>query len=143
MTEIPGKQNEDISISVCILCRGRAKLFLEIKRGKYYQCGECSAVFLAPECYVSEEDEKRRYQEHNNNVEDPGYQKFVEPIVLKIQEKFRRGRQGLDFGAGTGPVAAKLLRDRGYVIELYDPYFYDNPAALEKTYDFIVCCEVI
>ncbi len=100
-------------------------------------------MFMDPACYVSRENEKKRYEEHNNNVEDPGYQKFVGPIVSKVRENFGKGRKGLDFGSGTGPVIARLLREKGYDIELYDPFFCDNPGALEKKYDFIVCCEVI
>jgi SAM-dependent methyltransferase len=127
----------------CILCHGPAKPFFEAPPKKYYQCGQCSAIFLDPVCYVSKEDERLRYQEHNNDVEDPGYQKFVAPIVSAVQETFGPECKGLDFGAGTGPVAAKLLRDLGYTIELYDPFFWNDPSVLEKKYDFIICCEVM
>ncbi len=127
----------------CPLCGKGAELIFEMKDKTYYRCGQCGGVFLDQACFVSKEAEKRRYEEHNNNVDDPGYQKFVEPIVSRIQEKFGKEHQGLDFGAGTGPVVAKLLREKGYSIELYDPYFCDNPKVLEKEYDFIVCCEVV
>ncbi len=52
-------------------------------------------------CWVCREDEKKRYQEHNNDVDDFRYQQFVEPIVLKVQEKFRLKHKDLDYGAGT------------------------------------------
>lgn len=128
---------------LCPLCGGSAGLFFEMPQKIYYQCKQCSGVFLEKGCFVSEEAEKRRYEEHNNNIDDPGYQRFVEPIVSRIQEKFTREHQGLDYGAGTGPVASMLLRKKGYSIELYDPYFWNNPEALIKKYDFIICCEVI
>lgn len=51
--------------------------------------------------------------------------------------------KGLDFGAGTGPVITKLLHDIGFHLELYDPFFWNNPQVLNATYDFIACCEVI
>jgi SAM-dependent methyltransferase len=138
------KRNGAVNLSLkCPLCDGNAELFFEMPGKEYYQCGQCSGLFLGRACYVSKEDEKRRYEKHNNNIEDPRYQKFVEPIVSKIQETFGREHQGLDFGAGTGPVIAKLLREKGYSVELYDPYFCDDPKTLEKEYDFIVCCEVI
>jgi len=127
----------------CPLCHGAAELFCAPAEKTYYRCGQCTGVFLDPACYVSREAEKRRYEEHNNNVEDPRYQKFVAPIVSLVVERFGAGHAGLDFGAGTGPVIAKLLREKGYDIALYDPFFWDDPVALEKTYDFIVCCEVI
>lgn len=93
--------------------------------------------------HLSKENEKRRYEEHNNDVDDPKYQKFVAPIVQQVEKKFQKISTGLDFGAGTGPVITKLLREKGFRIELYDPFFWDNPKVLTHNYDFIVCCEVI
>ena len=127
----------------CILCQSYGELFFEMPPKRYYQCGHCSAIFLAPECCISKEEEKSRYQEHNNDVEDPRYQKFVEPIVLEIEQRFSRKHKGLDFGAGTGPVIAKLLREKRYSVELYDPFFCNSPEKLQNKYDFIICCEVI
>jgi hypothetical protein len=127
----------------CCLCDNRAELFFKTPDKEYYRCGRCSAIFLAPEYHVSREDEKIRYEQHNNDVEDPRYHKFVEPIVGSILKGFNTHHCGLDFGAGTGPVIAKILREKGYPVELYDPFFWDNPELLERKYDFIVCCEVI
>ena len=36
---------------------------------------------LDPLDYVSQEEEKERYKNHNNDVNGPRYQKFVSPIV--------------------------------------------------------------
>ena len=36
---------------------------------------------LDPLDYLSQEEEKERYKNHNNDVNDPRYQKFVSPIV--------------------------------------------------------------
>jgi SAM-dependent methyltransferase len=128
---------------ICRLCFAKAEEFFNISGKRYHRCRQCLAVFLAPGCQLSKNDEKRRYQEHNNNVEDPGYQKFVEPIVSKVQKNFTKKQRGLDFGAGTGPVITKLLSDKGYHLKLYDPYFWNYPDNLKEKYDFIVCCEVI
>lgn len=127
----------------CPLCSGAAELFFKMPGKIYYQCGQCLGIFLDQACYICREAEKRRYQEHNNDINDSRYQKFVEPVVLKVQERFGPEHIGLDYGAGTGPVAAKLLRDKGYSVELYDPYFWNNPKVFQKKYDFIICCEVI
>jgi SAM-dependent methyltransferase len=127
----------------CKLCHATAPFFREIYNRKYYRCLRCYAVFLAPEYYISKEDERKRYEEHNNDVEDFRYQKFVEPVVSAIEKMFGKESRGLDFGSGTGPVAAKLLRDKGYGVELYDPFFCDDRSKLDDEYDFIVCCEVV
>ncbi|MBF0253274.1 MAG: class I SAM-dependent methyltransferase, partial [Candidatus Omnitrophica bacterium] len=87
--------------------------------------------------------EKKRYEKHNNDVNDPGYRKFVEPIVLEILNRYTPMHKGLDYGCGPGPVVAEMLKNKGYSVELYDPYFCDNREALKKKYDFIICCEVI
>jgi ubiquinone/menaquinone biosynthesis C-methylase UbiE len=87
--------------------------------------------------------EKRRYLEHNNNVNDPGYQQFVAPIVNEVIKNHSPGEKGLDYGSGTGPVISKLLKDQDHNIITYDPIFEKKLGILDKTYDYIVCCEVI
>ena len=109
----------------------------------FYACGGCYAIFRSPEDYLSKEEEKKRYELHENDIDDPGYQRFVEPIVHSVLKDFKPGHLGLDFGAGTGPVILKILSEKAYSINLYDPFFHPHPEYLEQTYDFIVCCEVI
>jgi len=89
------------------------------------------------------EEEKRRYEEHNNDVNDPKYQAFVSPITSGIFQEMTAEHSGLDFGSGTGPVVSKVLKDRGYNIREYDPFFASDPHSLKIRYDYIVCCEVI
>ena len=56
---------------------------------------------------------------------------------------FTKDHKGLDFGAGTGPVISKILKDNSFNIKLYDPFFHNYPNLLEKQYDYIAACEVI
>jgi hypothetical protein len=35
-----------------------------------------------------------------------------------------------------------MLREAGHDMTLYDPFFHNDPAAFEQTYDFITCTEV-
>ena len=109
---------------------------------RYAHCPECDLRFMLAEHHTTLEDERRRYLVHNNDVEDPRYQEFVQPLVDCVQRRSPRGACGLDFGAGTGPVLTKLLREAGYIIECYDPHFWPDLAPLQQTYDFIVACEV-
>lgn len=87
--------------------------------------------------------EKLRYETHNNDVNDAGYQNFVSPITMAILENFTQDDSGLDFGAGTGPVITKVLKDNNFGIKAYDPFFHNNPKLLDKKYDYIACCEVM
>ncbi len=98
---------------------------------------------MDPVHYLSAEAEKNRYLEHNNNPADSGYRQFVSPIVDKVKSCFNPGHKGLDFGAGTGQVVAKMLQENGYSVAIYDPFFCDCPERLALKYDYVICCEVI
>ncbi len=98
---------------------------------------------LDPLNYLSSEEEEARYRIHNNDIDDPSYQKFVAPIVKAVKDNYNINNLGLDYGAGPGPVATSLLEKEGYVLSLYDPYFHRYPQNLLKNYDYIICSEVI
>lgn len=127
----------------CSLCSSKTNLFYTEKDKSYFQCTNCECICLNTRNFPSNTEEKERYLEHNNNVEDKGYQKFVQPIVTSVLKNFNKQHVGLDFGSGSGPVISKLLLDKNYNITLYDPFFANNQNALTKKYDYIVCCEVI
>lgn len=98
---------------------------------------------MDPACYVSREDEIYRYETHDNDVEDPRYQNFVSPLVEEVEKDYEPGSTGLDYGSGTGPVAAKLLREAGYNVVTFDPFFEPKPDAFQHSYDFIISSEVV
>ena len=125
---------------LCPLCQNEGADFF---RKVYYKCSECGALFRPQRLLLSPEKEKARYETHNNDVNDIRYQQFVSPIVNAILKDCTQQQRGLDFGAGTGPVVSKLLRDQNYQISLYDPFFHNHPELLQQKYDYIVCCEVI
>ena len=129
----------------CHLCSTVTQLYhTHTGRNKqhYYRCPDCHSVAMHPQDYLTPEEEKVRYLTHNNDVNDPRYQKFVHPVIRAITTQTQVHYQGLDYGAGTGPVITKLLREKGYSMTTFDPMFIPNPEALTTTYDFIVCCEV-
>ncbi len=129
----------------CPLCHEeKSSIKLTKENGQVYQeCDHCRLIFLNEKQRLSPEEEKAHYQTHNNDISDVRYQKFVSPIVDYISDHVEKGKLGLDYGAGTGPVISALLMDRGYEMKLYDPYFWDEHASLTFRYDFIVACEVI
>lgn len=129
----------------CILCDNPSTFLSENIHHKrtYFQCTVCDCAFLNPEVYLSPEEEKERYLTHNNDVEDVRYQNFVSPIVNAVLSRFSTDDIGLDFGSGTGPVISKMLKDKGYTILPYDPFFTPNDEPLKQQYNYIVSCEVI
>lgn len=129
----------------CLLCNNsQISIFYKDALNQFYHCERCDGLSRNPDTFLNPTDEKARYLTHNNDVEDKGYQKFVEPLVKHVLRNFSpEDSIGLDYGAGTGPVISKLLVDKGYKINLYDPFFHPNTSVLNRTYDYIVCCEVI
>ncbi len=127
----------------CPLCNGNGKVFYQSKKRLYHQCTICFGIYVDKSLIPDSETEKQRYQKHNNDIENQGYQKFVSPITSAILQNFTPKDVGLDFGAGTGPVIAKILVDHNYSIKLYDPFFHNFPELLKKHYNYIACCEVI
>jgi uncharacterized C2H2 Zn-finger protein len=127
----------------CGLCAYPVESVIMVDQKSYHLCPRCGAVFLDAQCYLEPAEEKKRYEQHRNDVNDPRYQQFVRPVVDNVQDLFGPGHRGLDFGAGPGPVIYKLLKDQGYAVRLYDPFFWNDQSALEEDYDYIVCCEVI
>ncbi|MGQ1909616.1 class I SAM-dependent methyltransferase [Marinifilum sp. RC60d5] len=128
---------------LCPLCSGLGEPFHKNPRQLFYQCKNCSAIFADKNLLPDAKKEYAHYAKHENNVEDKGYQQFVSPITQAILKEFTRKHQGLDFGAGTGPVISKILNDNKFSIKQYDPYFHNYPELLNENYDYIACCEVM
>jgi len=109
----------------------------------FYHCSNCAGYFRPSELLPSREEERERYESHNNDVNDIRYRKFVEPITSSILQDYTPNCQGLDFGAGTGPVIKTVLKENSFDVALYDPLFHNYPDVLDEQYDYIACCEVI
>ncbi|MFV8226542.1 class I SAM-dependent methyltransferase [Christiangramia aquimixticola] len=127
----------------CSLCNCTTQEFDLIEDRSYLQCSGCKAILLSPSNFLSPQAEKFRYSLHNNDISDPGYREFVAPIVMQVLKDQKTSASGLDFGCGTGPVISAILEELGYKMHLYDPYFRPDAKALQRKYDFIVCCEVM
>jgi 2-polyprenyl-3-methyl-5-hydroxy-6-metoxy-1,4-benzoquinol methylase len=128
----------------CPLCNSKTTRLKEtINNTPYFYCKTCAGVFMHPDFIASPKKEKERYLKHHNEVTDEGYKSFVAPIINTILTSFSIETKGLDFGAGTGPVISTVLKEKGYNINLYDPFFHGDVNVLNETYDYIFCCEVI
>lgn len=127
----------------CSLCNCTTREFDTIKERKYVQCTNCKAILLSPENYLTPQEEKFRYNLHQNDVNDPGYIEFVSPVVEKIKADQNTEARGLDYGCGPGPVITSQLEKSGFKIKLYDPFYYPKTAVLNEKFDFLICCEVM
>ncbi|NHB70407.1 class I SAM-dependent methyltransferase [Perlabentimonas gracilis] len=123
----------------CTLCDSQLKKMAD---EYYFICETCGAYVMDKKYYLGSSEEKNRYKEHNNDVNDTGYQNFTSPITDSILKNHTKEQLGLDYGCGTGPVISKQLEAKGYKVKLYDPYFYPNQGNLNHQFDYIFSCEV-
>ena len=128
---------------LCRLCGNEMVFFTNTRNKNYYRCHQCDSIQLEESQILNPIKEKIRYDSHNNDVLDLGYQKFVSPITNYVLTHFKKDAEGLDFGAGPGPVISKLLSEKGYSIIQYDPHYHPNHEVLDHQYDYIIACEVI
>ncbi|KAA3601488.1 MAG: class I SAM-dependent methyltransferase [Calditrichaeota bacterium] len=125
---------------ICTLCGSALKNKID---ENYFDCEVCKAIVLDKKIYLTAEEEKARYETHNNDVNDVGYQNFTFPITNFVFENFLPSHKGLDFGSGTGPVISSMLMKKNYDIVQYDPFFAPNHHIFKNKFDYIVCCEVV
>jgi len=124
---------------ICSLCDSVLK---HKKDSYYYDCDVCKAIVKDNRYYLTADEEKARYETHNNDVNDVRYQNFTLPITNCVIENFLPKHKGLDFGSGTGPVISSMLLKKGYDIIQYDPFFAPDQNVLNTMFDYIVSCEV-
>ena len=129
---------------ICIVCKNKkAAVFKNIKQKRYWKCVYCEAIFLDKEFYLSSNDEYKHYLTHNNDVNDPRYKKFLSNLMLPLIERMKLNSKGLDYGCGPGPALSLMLREKGYQMFNYDPFFHPKKSNLLKKYDFISCSETV
>lgn len=128
----------------CPLCDAEAiDPFFADARHAYSRCRRCALVFLHPEHWPTPLAEVLRYQEHHNDPDDERYVRFLRRLGDPLVERVPPGARGLDFGCGSAPVLAEWLSAAGRPTVGYDPVFRADDGALERTYDFVACSEVI
>ncbi|MBC7465424.1 MAG: class I SAM-dependent methyltransferase [Bdellovibrio sp.] len=117
--------------------------YLQILHQTYWRCESCALIFLDPSERLDTAKEKARYEKHENNVLDQGYQQFVNPLYQAVTKSQSPEDKGLDYGSGPDSAISHLLKLEKYNILKYDPYFCDEPQILTaNTYDYIIVCEV-
>ncbi len=109
----------------------------------FYLCDRCDLVFVPERFFISREDEKEAYLQHNNEIYDPAYRRFLSNLYNEIKPHLKPDSSGLDFGAGPGPALAHMMKEDGYDVQMYDPFFSASAKPLEDTYDFVTCTETL
>ena len=127
---------------ICIVCKNQEAVdFKNIKQKRYWKCSYCEAIFLDKEFYLSSNDEYKHYLTHNNDVNDPRYKQFLSNLMLPLIKRIKLNSIGLDYGCGPGPALSLMLKEKGYQMFNYDPFFHPEKRNILKKYDFISCTE--
>lgn len=126
----------------CILCGSKKIRFFHKNRlYTYLECPVCRLVFVNPEERLSPDEEVKRYEHHQNHPGAPGYRAFLGRLFEPVNERLPKGSRGLDYGSGPGPTLHLLFEEAGHKMEIFDPFYANNPEVLQTTYDFITCTE--
>ena len=99
----------------CIICSNPGSLSFSTNDSKtYWSCNFCEGKYLDASHYINEDEEKERYLEHNNQIDDMAYRSFLGKLALPLQAKLSSGDTGLDFGCGHGPASSRHASSRGF-----------------------------
>ncbi len=138
--EMKTESSESSEFPPCPLCgAGEASAFAEGEGRAYLHCPACRLIFVPEKYWPSPEEERARYDRHQNAPDDPGYVSFLEKIAAPLARRLPPGARGLDFGSGPAPVLCGLLAERGFETRPYDPFYFPEPPG--PPYDFIVSTE--
>lgn len=124
----------------CPLCSTDSRPFSD---GRFSICENCGGIFRPQALLPGPEEESARYRLHQNDIRDTGYRNFLSPVIDAVLAHQNPKQRGLDFGCGPEPSVSLLLREKGYSINYYDPFFHPEPIPQNRKFDFIVCSEVI
>jgi 2-polyprenyl-3-methyl-5-hydroxy-6-metoxy-1,4-benzoquinol methylase len=128
----------------CPLCGGEdIDPFYKNDNRTFLSCLNCQLVFVPKHHWLSTEDEKATYDLHENDPQDLRYRRFLSRFVTPLVEKLTPGQKGLDFGCGPGPTLSILLAEQGQQVDLFDPFYHNDPSVFDKEYDFICATEVV
>jgi SAM-dependent methyltransferase len=128
----------------CPFCQSRdTELFHMSEDREYHLCQNCDLVFVPEKFFLSVKQEKEKYDNHQNSLENQGYCDFLDKLLLPLETHLTVDAKGLDFGSGPGPTLFLLMQQRGYAMDIYDIFYHDNKSVFDKEYDFITSTEVI
>lgn len=128
----------------CPVCeQPGSRPFQTVDQRDYWRCEHCLATFLDPNQWPSMDEETAHYRLHENDVDDPGYRRFLNRLAEPLLARLAPNSEGLDFGCGPGPALAAMLTEHGHRMAVYDPIFAPDERVLEQAYDFVTCTEVV
>jgi len=128
--------------SSCPLCGANSPTPPILAEGRrYLDCPTCGLIWMHPGDRLSGEEERARYETHENHPHDAGYRAFLARLCTPLVLRLPAGAEGLDFGSGPGPTLSVMLEEQGFPMWIFDPFFAPDARALDRQYEFITCTE--
>lgn len=129
-------------MKICPLCTKHAGL--EEIQGPdarlYNHCEKCHLIFIDTCFQPTKIEEEKRYLQHNNGIQHKGYVTFLNKAINPAIDFLKPGMRGLDYGCGPVPTLSRLLEQKGFTCDDYDPIFFPEMDQ-DKQYDFIFATE--
>lgn len=126
----------------CILCEHQdVHDFHKTKQFCYLHCPVCKLIFVKPGQRLNPGEEKSRYDLHENNPADEQYREFLSQLFDPLSKKIEPQSFGLDFGSGPGPTLNVMFEEQGHSMNIFDPFYANDPSVFQYTYDFITTTE--
>ena len=127
----------------CLICGNNTQTFIDEKSNiVYYQCDRCESVFKSPECFIPINDQKERYDLHDNDPEHEGYQAYFKRFLDFVLPHVGTPSNALDFGCGRTSLLSTMLTKEGIACDYYDPIYHPGNLNDSKKYQLIVSTEV-
>ncbi len=126
----------------CRLCSSKLEESTTLKNKEiYWHCKNCFFTGLDEKFFLKPEDEKARYDLHENSIVNQGYVDMFEDFISYAITPYKESvKTILDYGSGPDPVLAQLLKGKGYEVESYDP-IYNKTDLSDKKFDLICSTE--
>lgn len=134
----------------CLLCQSSSTDAFTVEKKpihRYFHCERCDLIFVDPEQRPLPEDERARYDLHQNE-DTSGYRKFLEPLIQEIQNyslmisKTPSEVKILDYGCGPTAFFSKMLAEQSFKAANYDIFYFSDQVPLQTSYDVITSTEV-
>ena len=127
----------------CPLCSDASDPYCTDRQREFFRCPKCDLIFIPKHQHLPPEEEKSRYDFHQNDPNDSRYRNFLNRLFQPLENKLSPGAGGLDFGCGPGPTLSLMFEEAGYDCAVYDLHYANNPAIFDQTYDFLTCSETM
>ena len=126
----------------CHICQTETYEKEDQKGRIFHFCSNCQFISLDTRFLISPVEEKARYNQHENDLNNDGYKKWLLKFADEAVKPYvSKNNRILDFGSGPEPVFQTLLSSEGYTVDIYDKYFFDR--SFNGPYDMITSIEVI